>query len=551
MSVDVTVTAPSPSRRETRRAFAEPAIARQAFRRIWIGAAVCAVVFGATVAASALSYVSSFPDQAARDQLALTTSADTGLAILLGPVTAVDTVGGYTVYKGFVFLSTIGAVWAILAATRLLRGEEDAGRWQLVLSGATRPARATAATLVALGAAVAVIFVGTTALTLLAGRNPDVGFGVGETVLYGLSIAVPIAVFAVVGALTSQLGRTRRVANGLAIAIFGVAFVLRMIADSGAGTRWMLWLTPFGWAELMQPFTQNDAWPLLPALATLVVLGLAATALAARRDTGDALLASNDVAVLRTRGLGSVFGLAARLEVPVLAAWCVGAAAAAFVLGVIAKLTTAAIPESISDTLDKFGVEGAFSKQYFGVAFLLVATVVAVLPAGQVGAANDEEASGRLVHVLTRPTRRLTWFASRLTLAGLAILVAGVLSGLAAWAGAQSQGVDIGFGSMLGAGLNVVPTALVALGIGALLLSVAPRIAAGAVYSVVIWSLVIDLFGSMVSGAAWMENLSLFHSMALAPAQPLDGTTITITLAVGLALCIVATLLFDRRDVST
>ena len=69
--------------------------------------------------------------------------------MLLGPVSAIDTVGGYTVYKGFVFLTTIGAIWALLAATRLLRGEEDAGRWQLVLAGSTRAARATAATLVA------------------------------------------------------------------------------------------------------------------------------------------------------------------------------------------------------------------------------------------------------------------------------------------------------------------------------------------------------------------------------------------------------------------
>ncbi len=35
------------------------------------------------------------------------------------------------------FLMVLGAVWGLLTATRLLRGEEDAGRWELLLAGQT------------------------------------------------------------------------------------------------------------------------------------------------------------------------------------------------------------------------------------------------------------------------------------------------------------------------------------------------------------------------------------------------------------------------------
>src|ERR1700680_3706974 len=121
----------------------ESAIARRAFTQLWVGAVAWAVIFGGTVASSALSYVSSFPTASSRHQLALTTAGNTGVAVLLGPVSSIDTVGGYTVYKCFVFLTTIGAIWAVLAATRLLRGEEDAGRWQLLLAAETRASRAT------------------------------------------------------------------------------------------------------------------------------------------------------------------------------------------------------------------------------------------------------------------------------------------------------------------------------------------------------------------------------------------------------------------------
>jgi ABC-2 type transport system permease protein len=267
--------------------------------------------------------LTTFPTELSRHQLALTTSTDTGLAVLLGPVASIDTVGGYTVYKGFVFLTTIGAIWAVLAANRLLRGEEDSGRWQVMLAGSTRASRATAATMGALAAAIGVMFAGTMLIMLLAGRNPDVGFGWRDSLFYGLSIAIPPTVFAALGALTSQLSRTRRAANSLGLTIFGVIFAIRMIADSGPSTRWLLWATPFGWTERMRPLTDNDLWPLVPAGAAVLVLGAAAIVLASKRDTGDGVLASRDVVPLRPFGLRSAFGMTARLELPVLVAWCV------------------------------------------------------------------------------------------------------------------------------------------------------------------------------------------------------------------------------------
>jgi ABC-2 type transport system permease protein len=420
-----------------------------------------------------------------------------------------------------------------------------------VLAGATRAPRATGATLAALGVAVAVVFAGTALCTLLAAADPDVGFGTAESVFFAVSIAVAPAVFVAVGALTSQLGRTRRVATTLGMVVFGVAFVLRMIADSGSSTRWLLWLSPFGWIERMRPLTDNDPRPLV--LAALAVAGLVAASvvLAARRDVGAGTLASRDVVPPRTFGLGSPWGLAVRLELPVLAAWCVGAAGAAFAFGIIAKVATGDVPSSISDTLDKFGVRGSFLEQYLGVAFLLIATVIALLPASQLGAAADEETSGRFVHLLAGPVRRAPVLAHRLALAAVGVVVAALAAGLGVWAGAKTQGVQIGVGTMISAALNVAPTALLVLGIGAVVLASVPRLASPAVYAVVIWSVLVDLLGSMVSRLSGLGHVSLFHYMALAPAEDPDPTTVAVTVVAAIALCVVATLVFDRRDVET
>jgi ABC-2 type transport system permease protein len=523
-------------------------IARRAFRQLWIGATVVGVAFGATVAATAASYANSYPTAASRLQVVATTRADRGLAVLLGPVGDIATVGGYTVYKLFAFLATIGAVWALLAATRILRGEEDAGRWRLVLASGTRPGRATAATAVGLGAAVGIVFVATTLISLLAGRDDSFGFTVRGTLAFGASLTVAPAVFAAVGVLTSQLARSRRLADLVGIGAFGLAYLVRMVADSSASTHWLLWASPLGWIELVRPFTRDDFWPLLPAVITVIALTGAAIAIASRRDLGEGVISGRDVSTVRPHGLGSSVGMAARLELPVLVAWCVGAAAAGAVLGVIAKITTTKLPASLSDTLHRFGVSGSFVDQFLGVAFFLTAIIVALIPASQLGAAATEELSGRVVHELTRSTRRAVWLGGRLLVACAGIAVAAFASGLLTWLGARSQGIDLGLGRLVGAGLNVIPTALVALGLGAVVLAVYPRAAAATVYVVVIWSAVVELIGTLVANVQWLDHLSLFNYLALAPGESVDPLEVVATTAIASGLTLVAVALFVRRD---
>lgn len=527
----------------------ERAIAHRALRSTVVGATACAVGFAVMVASTSLAYVSSFPTETSRQQLSRVTAAGGGLSVLFGPVSSIGTVGGYTFYKNYAFLTSIAAVWAVLVTTRSLRGEEDSGRWQILLSGATRPSRATAAVLGGLGASVLIVAGGVFVGTVVAGLDSAVGFSVWDAAVHASALGLVPAVFAAVAALTSQLGRTRRVATGTAMGVLAVAFVLRMIGDAGPSTRWVRWVTPLGWSELIAPLSGNDLRPLVPAVVAVACLTGVTVVVAARRDVGGGVLSTRDSAAARERGLGSATGLALRLETTVLVGWAVGVVALGLAFGVVSHMMLSGLPEGTQDVLGRFGVRGTFVEQYFGLVFLWVAAVVAMLPAGQIGAAAAEELSGRSVLVLAGPTRRSTWLAGRLVLASVAVTVAAVLTGVSLWVGAASQGVhDVGPATLLGAALAVVPVCLVALGLGAVALALAPRIASGAVYAFVGWSLVVDVVASLVDGLRWTGRLGLFHYLALAPAQPVDATTTVVTLVVALVLCAVAVLVFTRRD---
>lgn len=525
------------------------ALGLRAFAAVWKGAVAWAVVFAMTASSSALTYASTYPTEQSRRTVADSIGKDVGFAVLLGPVKAVDTVGGYTVYKCFVTLTTIGAIWALLIATRTLRGQEDAGRWQLMLATGGSSARtATAATLAGLFAATAIVIAGTIAVVLLAGRSPKLGFSSSDSVLYGLSLMIAPAFFLGVGAVMSQLARTRRLATSISMAVFGVLTVVRMIADSSPQTKWLLWATPFGWTERVAAFTDNNVAPFGPAVVTTAALIVLAIWLSGRRDAGGGLLASRDTASLRRFGLASSSGLTLRMQLPVIGGWWLGAAAAALALGTITKVVAGQVPDSLRNSLIKFGVQGTLVNQFLGVAFLFVGLIVALLPASQLGAAAEEETSGRVVHVLAGRERAAKVLLGRLSVTAGAVMVAGPLSGLFAWLGARAAGVKVSLGALVGAGLNVVPLGLLVLGLGALLLAVRPRWSAAGVYVTVVWSMVLDLMASLMSSLHWADRLSLFHYMPLAPSQPIQPVAALVMLLAAAGFCAFAVRLVEVRD---
>lgn len=527
------------------------AIAGRAAAGVWRGALGWALLFALTVASSALTYVSSFPDAASRTRLAMSMQGDGGVSMLLGPISGVGTVGGYTTYKTFVFLTTVGAVWALLAATRLLRGEEDAERWQLLVLGPTGPAGATAATLVSLGGAVVVVGVGGGLGAWVAAIDPDVGFGTAACAGYAASLIVPMATFAAVGAVTSQLARSRRLASGVGLGAIGAAFVVRMIADSGPRAHWLLWATPFGWSERVRALQATSLPPILVGGVATSVLAWGAVWAAGHRDVGAGVWAPSEVVRPRLFGLRSVWGLNLRTQISSLIGWFVGIVAGAGALGVVAHLTASTPPESMADLLGRFGAHGSFEREYFGIAFLLLAAVLALLPAGILGDAAADELDGRTVHVLARSPRRPQVLLAPVAVAAGAIVGTAVAAGVVAYGVARSQSAAPPFGSMIAAAANMVPVAFVALALGTVLLATVPRFAAPVVYGVVVWSFVADLLGSLVEGLAPVRHLSLFDAMALVPAAPVDWFAALVMVVGSLVAIGCAAVAFTRRDVAT
>lgn len=525
-------------------------VAGQVMRRAGRSGALWGLVFGFYVAVQTLAYTSAYKTPAARNQLVRAFGTNVGLNALIGPAHAINTVAGYTSWRLVGTLSLLGGIWGLLTSTRLMRGDEEAGRYELLLAGQTTRRRASAQAVVGLGVGLAALFALTAFGTILTGQASAVGFTVGQSLFFSATLVAGAAVFLAIGALTSQLANTRRRAASLAGAVFGISYALRMVADSDPGLHWMVWLSPLGWIEEARPLTDPHPMAFLPVLVLVLVVIAVTLHLAGIRDLGTATLPGRDTSPPHVALVGRPTALAVRLMRPVALGWLFAVAAFSVLIGTVAESSTRDLTGSkgIEALIGRLGGHGSLVATYLGLTFLMLAFMIALVATGQVTAIRTEEADGHLENLVVRPVSRRSWFVGRFGLSTLLLVVAGLLGGIGAWAGAASEHSGLHIASLLAAGLNVVPPALLLLGLGAFVLGAWPRRTSAVVYGYLVWSFLMEFIGGVIHANHWLLDTSVFFHMVPSPATSPDWASAAVMSGLGVAGALIGGLLLERRD---
>jgi len=507
-------------------------------------------VFGLVFASSSLGYVSAYPHPAERARVASLFGTNAGLTALVGPARRLQTVPGYTEWKSFMFSAVVAAIWGLLTSTRMLRGEEDAGRWELLVAGRSTPARATASTLAGIFAGTCVLWLVGGVIAAVVGHSAKVGIAAGPALYFTLTVVSPAFMFTALGAVTSQLASTRRRAAGYAGVLLGCAYGVRLVADSSSRLAWMRWVSPLGWVEQVHPLTGGDALPLIPVALLTVVGALAAVSLARVRDLGSAILPAHDTGTPHTGLLGGATGLTVRLGWPLGMTWAAAIAATGLVLGAIAKQGGSVLhaSASVERVMGRLGATAPGANGYLGFVLLLVAWMVTLAALPHVTAARKEEADGRLDNLLVRGASRQSWLAGRIAVAVGAAVVGGLAASVFTWAAAAADGAPVGFGPLLAAGVALVPPALCILSIGVLALGLWPRSTAALCYGLLAWSVGIELIGGLLGSNHWLLDTSVFHHLTAAPGQGVDWTSAAVMVGIALMAMLGGALAFSRRD---
>jgi ABC-2 type transport system permease protein len=522
------------------------ALARRTFRDARVRTISFAYLFAVIAYIQPVGYRDAYPTLSSRLAFAHSFGDNKAIRLFYGLPHDLLTVSGYTAWRVGGTLAIFASVFGLLAAVRALRTEEDTGRMELVLAGSVGRGTAYLSALAAIGAGVLIWGLAEFAGLLLS------GLPAGGSAELALATASVVPVFVGVGALTSQIASTRRMALELGGAAVGLFLVLRVIADTSSGAGWLRWATPLGWAEEVRPFT--GAHPIvlaLPATATVLLLAVAAW-IAACRDIGTGILPARDSSQPRLGLLSSPTAQALRSERTSLIVWLASIGAFAYITGVIAKSTaTAGISKSLQHQVSKLGTGSIITPTgYLAFVFIFFVLAVSLFVCTQISAARHEEAEERLETLLSLPVSRSRWLGGRLLLALAGAAAISLTAGLLTWVGAESGGVSISLVGMLEAGLNCLPVAAMFGGIAALVYAIVPRASTGLSYGLVTVAFLWYLFGSLLSVPHWLVEATPFAHIGLVPAQPLRTDAALVMLGIAASSALAAIWALKLRDLT-
>ncbi|MCT2584435.1 polyketide antibiotic transporter [Actinophytocola gossypii] len=503
-----------------------------ALRLSYRGALVVAVAAGGMSALVAATYRTTI---GALDGSSLRALAENpAIRVLFGPPLALDDPGGFTVWRTGTAVAVLVSAWAMLTATRLTRGEEDAGRAEQLLAGRLTPTGLAVRALAAVSAGVVVAGVAVSA-GLVAG-----GAGAAGAVVHGAGVAGTGLVFAGVGVLAGQVMPSRGGASGFAAAVLGVALLARML---GERTEPLGWVTPFGLAGRSVPFAGNRMGPLL-VLAALAVGFACVALLAARgRDLGQGRVRHRVRRRPRFALLGSVGGFAVRRAIGPTLGWTVGVAGFLLFVGSLVGEIVRFLDENrrLADLAAGAGFTALGTPEGFAAAMFGVVSIPAgVFAASRIAALTADEAARRTTPLLALPVSRARHLGTEVAVTAAALLVLLAVAGVA-----YAAGSGLRLGAALAGTLTTAPVALLSLGAAALAHGWLPRavLAVGA----------LPAAGGFLLHAAVppLAPLTPYAHLAPVPAAPPNWPAALTMVAIAAALTHLGIQAYRRRDLRT
>ncbi len=474
---------------------------------------------------------------------------------------AADTIGGYATFKIGVFVFLV-CVWPLLAASRMLRGEEERGSIDVLLSAPRTRLSILVQKVAAMWVALLLIGLISGVIAYVGGIAFKANFTFVDGVLWGLDLSLICMFIGGVALLISQFTHERGTAAGATGALLMVFIVMDMFHRVIPNTEWISRLSPMYYYNLSKPLIPSygtSAGGLLVLFALSLVLSGAAVWLFLRRDVGDVThlpwglrlsrasapsraLPVNDWSLrsVYTRSLGMI-------AVPT-AWWTIGFAAfAAWMIvavhQIVDKLNALFTSPSSSLAVTILqniggGKASGLNALILGAMFELMPVLLMAFAVTQVNKWASDEEDGRLEIILSTPHSRAVVLLGRFGALATATVIVGGVTLLSAGISASVGGVALDSTYLVEATLGMIPLGLLIAAIGYL----APgwlRSAAD-----------ISFVGSDLKWPEATLRLSPFYYYGTPLLHGLNGGDIIVVVAAAAIALALGTLRFARKDIA-
>lgn len=422
--------------------------------------------------------------------------------------------GAFMVFLIFPWLALLAAFMSTFLAVRHTRGDEEAGRAELV--AATPAAR----TLPLLATAMHGLLADLLLAALTAAAFLSVGLDAEGALLAGAAVGAVGVTFLGVGLLAAQLMRTSRGANSVAVWVLVATFVIGGLGNA-IGTpsddlthmesSWFTWVSPFGWGENTRAFDENLWWPAILCATVGVGLAAASAALASARDIGDSFIAERPGRIRAGATLSTPAGLVWRLTRGAIIGWTIGG----LIVGMLSTSLASIVQEigasnpAVEQILQQISGAGSVEQGTVTTFFTMLGVLAACCAVQIVCRARQEEVHGTAEPVLAAPVGRVRWLSGYLVIAfgGILLVVIAAIAGAGVGLAAQDGDPDL-MRDVVVTGAGQVAAASVFLVLTALVFVLAPRATIAVGWSLVLLGMMLGLFGPLFQFPEWLVQAS-------------------------------------------
>jgi ABC-2 type transport system permease protein len=525
------------------------ALTRLALRRDRILLPVWIAVFPLFTISSASATVALYPDETSRIEAASAINDLPAAVALYGRIWDPTSLGALSLLKLAAMGGVMIGILAIMLVTRHARADEEKGRTELIGANVVGSwAGLTAAMVVASVAMVSIGIVSALGLTA-------VGLSAAGSWAFGLAWATTGLAFAAVSAITNQLAQSARAANGLAMIVLAVAYLVRAVGDvtgDSAAPGALTWVTPIGWSQQVRPYAGDRFAVLLLTLTFTAIALVLAYALQSRRDLGAGLLPDRTGPASASARLASPMALAWRLQYPMLLGWFAAYAILSGIIGsIINDLSGMLDTPQAKQMISALGGTDVLMDAFLAMEFSILAFVTAAYGIVAARRLATEEADGHAEPLLATAVSRTRFLMSHLTVALIGTTLLTLTQGVTfALASAVQAGTSDRIGPTVGAAMAYLPAVWLMTGIVILLFGIAPRLTFIAWILLVGFLLVAEL-GALLTWPSWVIDMSPFAHVPKLPAAAMDATPLLVLLALAIALIVIGAARFRRRDLAS
>lgn len=482
-----------------------------------------------------------YPTQADLDAAAVAAKDNAAALAFNGPAQGLNTLGGEVAFNLGATGLVVVALMSLLMMGRLTRGEEEAGRLEMLRSLPIGDRAAPAAAGLVVGGMNVVVGVAI-GLCLVA-----TGLSVGGSITFAVAFMLVGMLFGGIALLVAQVTDNTRVVFGVSGTVLGAAFILRAVGDVGDGT--LSWLSPIGWAQKARPFAGERWWPLLVLVVGLAATMAAASWLAARRDLGSGLIQPRRGRPRAAPTLCGPFGLAVRLQRGGLIGWSLGILVTSVAYGSIAPSIDSFIGRNRALAEMLAGGGGSLTDAYLARSLQVVALLGTGFAIQSALRLRTEETALRAEPLLATAVSRRRLASSHLVAAVGGVVILLVVTGAA-------MGISYGIAGgpidrtpdLLAAALVYAPAMWLMAAIAVALVGLAPRETVAA-WAALGFCFLVGFLGDLFRLPESVKDLSPFQQVPQLPAMPVQWLPLVVLVSISLVIVAAALTAFRRRDI--